>query len=149
MLARDIMTAHPTVVTPGDSIVQAARLMRDRNVGVLPVIGDLRSRRLAGILTGRDIVTRCLAEGHAGGCTVRDHMTDTNLECVAPDSDVSEVVAKMKSAQVRRIPVVADERGLVGIIGVTDIALRLRPGHPSAVEELERLLTPASTLAAR
>jgi CBS domain-containing protein len=144
MLARDIMTTHPTVVTPDDPISRAAELMRDRGVGVLPVIDDLQSRRLAGMVTARDIVTRCVAARHAGDCRVRDHMTCTHLEFVGPDSDVSEVVAKMKSAQVRRIPVVADLRGLVGIIAVADLAVRLRPGHPSVVEELEGLMSPAA-----
>lgn len=142
MLARDIMTAHPTVVTPDDSILQAARLMRDRNVGSLPVIEDLRTRRLVGIITAGDIVTRCLAHDHGLGCLVRDHMTSVQLRWVAPDSEVHDVVVKMKQGQVRRVPVVDGDRGLVGIIAVADIARRLRPGHPSAVAELERMLWP-------
>lgn len=144
MLARDIMTAHPTVVTPGDPIVQAAKMMRDRNVGALPVIEDLQTRRLAGIITARDIVARCLAEMHSADCLVRDHMTHLKLECVSPDDEVNDVVQKMTRAQVRRIPVVDGERGLVGIIAVTDIALRLRLGHPSVVHELERMLSLAN-----
>ncbi|MBI3567751.1 MAG: CBS domain-containing protein [Gemmatimonadetes bacterium] len=141
MLARDIMTAHPTVVTPDDPILLAAEMMRDRHVGALPVIEDLQSRRLAGIITARDIVARCLAEKHGEGCRVRDHMTHAKLEWVTPDSEVDTVVEKMTRAQVRRIPVVDGARGLIGIVAVTDIALRLRLGHPSVVEELERMLS--------
>ena len=145
MLARDIMTAHPTVVTPDDPILHAARLMRDRKIGSLPVIEDLRTRRLVGIVTARDIVTRCLAQEHARGCLVRDHMTSVQLQWVAPDCEVNDVVERMKQAQVRRIPVVDGDRGLVGLIAVADIARRLRPSHPSAVAELERMLWPAGT----
>ena len=91
MKARDVMTAHPSVVTPDDTIRTAAQVMRDRHVGTLPVIDNLRDRQLKGIITDRDIVIRCLAAGHGADCTVKEHMTSRHLTTARLDDEVSEV----------------------------------------------------------
>ena len=118
--ARDIMTANPQVVTPEDSISRAAEIMRDADVGVVPVVEDQGSMRLAGIVTDRDIAVRVVAEGRGNDCRAREVMS-SGLATVRPDDDVDRVMDLMKREQVRRIPVVEGDR-LVGIIAQADVA---------------------------
>src|SRR6185436_7067841 len=108
MKARDIMTPNPDVVTPDDSIQKAAQIMRDSNVGMVPVVDDLTTRTLKGVLTDRDIVIRHVAGDHDTSCRVGDHMTADRIDTARPDDEVREVVARMEREQVRRIPVVGD-----------------------------------------
>jgi CBS domain-containing protein len=139
--ARDIMTAHPSVVTPDDTVEHAARIMRDRHVGMLPVIDSLHHLHLMGIVTDRDIVVRCLAEGHGGACRVRDHMSSQHLQCVAVDADVAEVGSRMRANHLRRVPVLASDGRLVGVIALADLAARLRPSDPVLIETIEAGIT--------
>jgi CBS domain-containing protein len=118
--ARDIMTANPQVVTTTDSVSRAAEIMRDSDVGVVPVVDDQGSMRLAGVVTDRDIAIRVVAEGLKGDTSTRDVMS-SGLATVGPDDDLSQVLDLMKSEQVRRIPVVENDR-LVGIIAQADVA---------------------------
>lgn len=127
MQARDVMKAHPSVILASDSIQTAARMMRERNIGILPVVGNLRYRSLTGVLTDRDIVMRCSAEGHGPHCTVRDHMTRGALVYVELDADAKEVAAKMEGFHLRRLPVVDARGGVVGVVALADIAARYAP----------------------
>jgi CBS domain-containing protein len=121
MKARDIMTSNPECVTREDSLQRAARLMRDADVGSLPVVEDTRSMRLVGLITDRDIVVRHVAEENSPDCTVGDHMTSDRLYSVSPDDDVDSVMNTMKTQQVRRVPVVENDR-IVGMVAQADIA---------------------------
>lgn len=121
--ARDIMTANPQCVTPEDAVSRAAEIMRDANVGLVPVVEDQGSMRLAGVVTDRDIAVRVVAEGRGNDCRARDVMS-SGLATVRPDDDVSRVTDLMKREQVRRVPVVENDR-LVGIIAQADVALDL------------------------
>lgn len=134
MKARDIMTPNPSTVTPGETVAQAAAIMRDLDVGIAPVVDDRFSMKLAGVLTDRDIAVRCVAGRHAPGCLVRDHMSRGPV-VVSPDAETSEVIATMKRAEVRRVPVVGRGRP-VGIIAQADLAVKLGPKEPLAVEHL-------------
>lgn len=119
--ARDIMTANPQFVTTDESVTRAAEIMRDSDVGVVPVVDDQSTMRLAGLLTDRDIAVRVVAEGrNSGDCCARDVMS-SGITTVGPDEDVTRVIDLMKREQVRRIPVCEGER-LVGIIAQADVA---------------------------
>jgi CBS domain-containing protein len=148
MLARDAMTANPVVVTPEESIARAAEIMRDFDVGVVPVVADRQSLRLVGMLTDRDAAVRCLAAHHTGACRVRDHMTTGTLVTADPGESLEAVVARMERAQVRRVPVLQPDGRLLGIVAQADVAMRLGPESPAAIEELlERISEPAGALA--
>jgi CBS domain-containing protein len=121
--ARDIMTANPQVVTPEDSVTRAAEIMRDSDVGVVPVVEDQGSMRLAGLVTDRDIAVRVVAEGRNSDCTTREVMS-SGISSVSPEDDVSRVMELMKREQVRRIPVCEGDR-LVGIIAQADVATEI------------------------
>jgi CBS domain-containing protein len=136
MKARDIMTANPVAVVPGDSIREAADVMRELNIGAVPVVDDFTTKRLRGIITDRDIVIRCTAEGHSPFCLVSEHMSAMPLETVGPEAKVSEVIEKMEVAQVRRIPVVGKNAEILGVIAQADIATKVGPRQPEQVEEM-------------
>ena len=127
MKARDIMTPKPFFIAPTDSVTKAAEIMRYEDVGGVPVVTDPARPRLAGIITDRDIVVRWVARGHHTECLVSDVMTPVPLQTVLPDADISEIVSKMESAEVRRIPVVSDDGILIGIVAEADIATKLAP----------------------
>jgi CBS domain-containing protein len=127
MKARDIMTPKPFVVTPTDNVCKAAELMRYENIGGVPVVADPARPVLVGLITDRDITTRCVARGHHGTCFVRDIMTPTPLKTVLPEADVSDIVRLMEEAEVRRIPVVSDDGMLIGIVAEADLAAKLSP----------------------
>jgi CBS domain-containing protein len=120
MKARDIMTANPRCVTTQDSITRAAEIMRDTDVGIVPVVEDSSTMRLAGVVTDRDIAIRIVAEGRDHNVNVREVMS-SGLATVRPDDDLERVTELMKSEQVRRIPVVEGDR-LIGIIAQADVA---------------------------
>lgn len=121
MKARDIMTADPECVTRDDSLQRAAEIMRDVDVGAVPVVDDRTSKRLVGIITDRDITVRHVAGDNNRDCRVGDHMTSGRLFTVSPDDDAERIIERMKSEQVRRIPVTEGER-LVGIVAQADVA---------------------------
>ena len=119
MNIRDIMTPNPQTVTPDDTIERAARIMRDEDIGAIPVVQDGRP---IGMITDRDIVVRAVAEGGTSSRAVRDIVT-TRLITVTPDTSTSEASEVMSEHQVRRLPVVENER-LVGIVSIGDLAVK-------------------------
>ncbi len=125
MKVSEIMSRSPRTVTPDTAVSDAARLMKEEDVGIVPVVeqvGGAETRaRLVGVLTDRDIAVRLVADGRTSDAPVRDVMSGGVRTC-GPDDSVSDVMALMGREQVRRIPVV-DERGsLVGVLSQADLA---------------------------
>jgi CBS domain-containing protein len=118
MNVRDVMTSNPRTVSPGDSIQVAARIMKEEDVGVVPIV---ENGRTVGIVTDRDIVIRAVAEGGSDRA-VREIAT-TDLVFVKPDSSTREAEKLMSERQIRRLPVVENGR-LVGIVSLGDIAVK-------------------------
>ncbi|MBA2549239.1 MAG: CBS domain-containing protein [Burkholderiaceae bacterium] len=115
----EVMTQDVEVLRPDETLRDAARAMADLDVGSLPVCDG---RRLIGMITDRDITIRAVAEGKGGETPVTEIMTDDVIWCTDTDS-IDEVLQQMADAQIRRIPVVDDDRNLVGIVALGDIAL--------------------------
>lgn len=137
MLVREIMTQDVELLAPQDSIQDAARRMRDGDIGSLPVAqGD----RLVGYVTDRDLVIRGLAEGRATDARVEDVMSDRILYCFE-DEDVQDVAANMAHNQVRRLPVLNRDKRLVGIIALGDIATKA--SDDTAEDALEGVSKPS------
>jgi CBS domain-containing protein len=146
MKARDLMTANPRVVTTDQHVVDAARIMRDLNVGCVPVVRDTDSMHLEGVVTDRDLVVRCLAERHLRDCVITDHMTAGPLNTVSPETEVAELMELMERDQIRRILVTEGSR-LVGVIALADLALKEGPIEPLRMEEfMERVSAPSVRL---
>ena len=118
MNVRDVMTSNPRTVSPNDSIQVAARIMREEDCGVVPVV---ENGRPVGIVTDRDIVIRAVAGG-AGDKSVREIAT-TDLVFVKPDASTKDAEKLMSERQVRRLPVVENGR-LIGIVSLGDIAVK-------------------------
>lgn len=119
MRCRDIMTKNVRTATPGMTLSEVAVMMRDGDMGAVPVVDD---GKLTGIVTDRDIVVRCVAEGRDASTTVADAMTN-ELFTVSPDDFVFEAIRLMGDKQVRRVPVVGPNGELAGIIAMADVAL--------------------------
>lgn len=138
MLAREMMTAAPMAVTMYEAITQAARLMAQYDVGILPVIDDQVHRRLVGVITDRDLVVRCLSEGHTFGCHVEDHLTRDPLITVTPDDTIETIAERMGQYQVRRVPVVeGPDKRLVGIVTMADLLRHAGKTHAELLEQLD------------
>ena len=137
MKALDLMTPRPYVVTPGEPLLRAAEIMRDHDVGIVPVVEGRDSMRPVGVVTDRDIVLRHVAAGHHHDCPCRALMTREPLVCVRPGDDADEVMRKMELYKVRRV-LVTDARGyLVGIVAQSDL---LRAEDALGLERVERVL---------
>ncbi|MBQ1703389.1 MAG: CBS domain-containing protein [Oscillospiraceae bacterium] len=121
MKVSDIMSGSPVTVAPDETALHAARLLSRHNVGSLPVCGTDGSLR--GVVTDRDIVLRCVANGESPAKTpVRDIMS-RSVVTASPEDDISRVSELMSRAQVRRLPVVSEGQ-LVGVIALGDLARR-------------------------
>jgi CBS domain-containing protein len=116
MMTRDVRT-----VAPGDSIVQAANVMQELEVGVLPVCDG---NKLVGVVTDRDIAVRGVARQISPDeSPVKQIMTEDACWCYADDS-VDEALSLMSTAQIRRLPVVDRDKRLVGILSLGDVAAK-------------------------
>jgi CBS domain-containing protein len=119
------MTKDPASCEPTHSIAKVAGLMKQEDVGSVPVVESAESRRLTGIITDRDIVVKVIAAGRpADTSTVREAMTPNPASCRETD-DVDQAVKLMKERQVRRMPIVDAEGRLTGIIAQADVATRV------------------------
>jgi CBS domain-containing protein len=116
---RDLMTTDPRSLAGGSSVIEAARLMRDDDVGVIPVVED---GKLVGTLTDRDITIRVVAEGRSPDNTTVGEIASRDLVTVDPQQDLDEALRLMARHQVRRLPVVEEDGKLVGIVAQADIA---------------------------
>ncbi|HUC27035.1 MAG TPA: CBS domain-containing protein, partial [Streptosporangiaceae bacterium] len=120
--ARDIMHPGAQCVGEHESLQRAAQLMRDLDVGALPICGD--DNRLKGIVTDRDIVTQCIAQGFDPASTTASQLAQGEPVIVISDADVTEVLRTMQGNQIRRVPVIENQE-LVGIISEADLARHL------------------------
>jgi CBS domain-containing protein len=120
--ARDIMHTGATCVGEHETLETAAKQMRELDIGALPICGD--DDRLHGIITDRDIVVKCLAEGKDPRRMTAGELAQGTPYLVTADANVQDVLAVMEEHQVRRVPVI-EERRLVGIISEGDLARHL------------------------
>ena len=138
------MTENPETVTPDASLADAARKMRDLNVGIIPVVESDQNRRLRGVITDRDIAIRAVAEGKDASSTrVSDVMT-SNVETCNKNDSVQDVLQLMEREQVRRVPITDREGRLVGIVAQADVATDLDSdqGSRRVADTLERISEP-------
>ena len=117
----DVMTRHPRAVEADTSVREAARLMEGDDVGSLPVVEMDGGARLIGVLTDRDIALRVVAAGRDPETTPVSEVASRDVVTVSPDDDLDEALTRMARAQVRRLPVVAGEGDLVGMLSQADL----------------------------
>jgi CBS domain-containing protein len=133
MLVKDVMTKDLACCTPQQSVVDAAKLMKKADVGAIPVVDSLQSKKLLGIVTDRDICIQVVAESLDPKSVKVEKYMSKDLVTASADEDLDRCAQLMQENQVRRIPVV-DEKGiLVGIVAQADIAQEAE--SPDTVKE--------------
>ncbi len=138
MKIKDIMTTSVEIVSPDDTIQEAARRMRAEDCGILPVGKD---DRLVGIITDRDIVTRAVARGLDPDDACVGDVMSVEVKYVYEDESLDDLAHKMAVLQVKRLPVLNRQKRLVGIVSLSDIALA-KGGVDDAVVALSGISRP-------
>ena len=119
----EIMTRDPRTVNADDPVVDAARIMRDSDIGDAVVMDG---GQVTGIVTDRDIVVRGVAEGIDAESTSVSDVCTTGVETIEPDASVDEALSRMREKDIRRLPVAKNGRP-VGIISLGDLAVEREP----------------------
>lgn len=141
MKCQDVMTRDPKFCVPDDSATVIAKLMREENIGSVPICEDRQSRKLLGIVTDRDLALQVVAlQLNAATTTVHELMTLQPITC-GPEDDLMEALDAMEGFQLRRIPIVKKGGELAGIISQADVATRLAQSNVIA-EVVERISRP-------
>ncbi|WP_265570321.1 CBS domain-containing protein [Sphingomicrobium nitratireducens] len=131
MQVREVMTASPKTVRPETSIREAASFMLSEDTGSLPVCDG---ETVLGMITDRDIAVRGVAEGKSPDCSVSDLMTE-HLIVARDTDDTSAIAQKMSDHQVRRLPVIDENKKLVGIVSLGDLARSIKDSDASTALE--------------
>lgn len=123
MQVKEVMTSNPACCTGDTSLPEVAKMMVEKDCGEIPIIEDEESRLPIGVITDRDIVCRAIAnKRNPLDLTAADCMTKP-IVTVTPDMSLEECCKIMEEKLIRRVPVVDDRGGCVGIVAVADIAL--------------------------
>ncbi len=127
MLVKDVMSKDLACCTPQQSCVDAAKLMKSKDVGAIPIVADQSSKKLVGMITDRDICIRVVAAELNPKDTKIETIMSRDLVTAKPDDDLEACARLMREKQVRRIAVVDRNGVLVGVVGQADIAQETRP----------------------
>src|SRR5260370_2351088 len=127
MKVQDIMSKTLSCCAATDPLQKAAQLMKEQDVGAIPVVNDCDERKLLGIITDRDICMKVVAQGHlTGAAKVSEAMTSAPATC-RPDESIEGCESLMKRHQVRRIPVVHSNVACLSILSSTTVIPRRTP----------------------
>jgi len=116
---QDVMTSNPASIEADSPVFEAARIMKEQDVGIIPVV---EGGRLVGTVTDRDIAVRIVAGGKDPQSVNVREIASTDLVTVDPQQDLDEALRLMANHQVRRLPVVEEDGRLVGIVAQADVA---------------------------
>ncbi|MGW5929048.1 CBS domain-containing protein [Streptomyces anulatus] len=122
--AKDIMHSGARWIPAHETLDRAAQLMREHNVGALPVSANGDSDRMVGIITDRDIVVGCVAKGHDPAKVTAGDLAQGTPRWIKAEADVNAVLEEMQTHRIRRLPVVENKK-LVGMISEADLAQHL------------------------
>ena len=129
---RDVMTPNPRTIEPSTTVQEAAKLMRDEDVGPIPIV---ENGSVSGIVTDRDIVLNVVAEGKDASSTPVSEIASRDLITVDPDQTLDEALRLMAQHQVRRLPVCEEDGRLVGIVAQADVARQADDARTGEVVE--------------
>ena len=121
MKIREVMSSPVVRIHPGENVMVASRMMERCNIGAIPVCGN--DGRLQGMITDRDIVTRCLAAERSPASTKVGDIMTAGIVAIRPDMEVSTAAALMGNRQIRRLPVMENGK-LCGIVSLGDLSLK-------------------------
>ena len=127
MKIREVMTPNPVCCLSTDTAQKVAQVMRDENVGSLPVVADTQSCKLIGMITDRDICCSLVAEGlDPKNTTIEKHISSDLITC-RDGENLDKCERAMQEHQIRRIPVVDSDGRCIGIVSQADLALKDKP----------------------
>jgi CBS domain-containing protein len=128
----DVMTRHPICCLPDDNVVRVGQLMKNRDVGSVPVVHDEMTKKLVGIVTDRDLALKIVAVGLDPKTVIVEDVLTRNIVTCQADDDLEIALDAMSQHQLRRIPVVDHEYRIVGIISQADVATRINQPEKTA-----------------
>jgi len=144
MKIKEVMSPNPACCTPSDSVQMVARIMRDRNIGSIPVVIDQQSRELVGVITDRDLCCSIVADGLDPRTTPIQKFISLDPVTCRDGENVDKCERAMQEHQIRRIPIVDGDNHVIGIVAQADLALKdkaekvsktvaeiSKPGQPS------------------
>jgi CBS domain-containing protein len=133
---KDAMTSNPCTIDADQTVAYAARMLKDENVGLAPIV---EGSRLVGTLTDRDIVIRVVAEGKDPQTVKVREVASSDLVTVDPQQDLDEALRLMANHQVRRLPVVEEDGRVVGVLAQADVAENVKEKKTGElVEEISK-----------
>ncbi|MFE8947303.1 CBS domain-containing protein [Streptomyces sp. NPDC003233] len=138
--AKDIMSPGAQWIPRHETLDRAAQMMRDHEVGALPVSDPDNGDRMCGIITDRDIVVKCIASGRDPARMTCGDLCEGTPRWIDAAADISDALREMEGHQIKRLPVVENKR-MIGMISETDIARHL--GDDQLVEFVHRVYAPA------
>ena len=142
MRVSEVMTHDPVCCIRTTSVMNAVGMLREFDIGFLPVIDDLWTRKLIGVVTDRDLCLAALGERHDPTLTTVEDRMATDLVTCTPDMDIQESLASMAEHQIRRLPVVDQDNRVRGIVGISDL-IRHNAADPRDIwMALSRITTP-------
>ncbi|MGE5464560.1 MAG: CBS domain-containing protein [Syntrophothermus sp.] len=121
----EVMTRNPVCARPEDTVASVARLMKENDIGPVPIVDNHNAKKLVGIVTDRDLAIHVVAEGRDPQTTQVSEVMTTDVITCRDDDDIETALDAMSTHQLRRIPVVDDGNMLLGIIAQADIATRM------------------------
>ncbi len=124
MKVKDIMSKTPIFVTPEQDLNVVARKMDENKIGVIPVVENLDNLKVVGVVTDRDIVTRCVAQQINPMMVRAEEIMSTPVVTIGEDDSLEAVMRTMEENMIRRVPVVDKEGKFTGIISQADLALK-------------------------
>ena len=127
MKVREAMTPDPVSCVPNDTAQRAAKLMREHDIGSLPVVADRDSCNLLGMITDRDLCVSVIADGLDPKTTTIERYISTNPVTCRDGENLDQAERAMQEHQIRRIPVVDGEGRCIGIVSQADLALKDKP----------------------
>ena len=124
MKIRELMTPDPVCCTPEDSAQKVAKILRDQDIGSVPVVMDQSSRKLVVMITDRDLCCSIVAEGLDPANTKIDRLFSLNPVTCREGENINNCEQLMQEHQIRRIPIVDGEERCIGIVTQADLALK-------------------------
>lgn len=138
---RDVMTPDPVCCQASDPAQEAAKIMREKDVGIVPVVDDDQDRKLVGVVTDRYLCLCLIATAREANTAVQDCMTPKTV-CCHPEDSVDRAVDLMEENQVRRIPIVDQDNRIRGIVSMADIVRRSKVNDETTHDALEKICEP-------
>jgi CBS domain-containing protein len=142
MKVKHVMTRDPVCCLPSDTAHKAASIMREQDAGIVPVIENEQSQTVVGVVTDRDLCMNVVAEGRDPRTTAVEACMTTAVVACSPNDSVEKATGLMRENQIRRVPVVDEQRKIQGIVSLADVVERAEVKATETHETLKTVSAP-------